>query len=168
MTAAKTPSSGLPYRKGVGVVLLDARGLVFVARRIDTPGAWQLPQGGVDQGEKPRQAALRELEEEIGTNKAEIIAKSADWLSYDLPAHLVGKVWKGRYRGQSQRWFLMRFTGTDADIDLAASGHPEFDAWRWAPIGELPSLIVPFKRPLYEQLVAEFTPLAVPLEPHGG
>jgi len=151
----------LPYRKGVGAVLFDARGRVFVARRIDTPGdAWQLPQGGIDSNEKPRRAVLRELGEEIGTSNAEIIAKSAHWFRYDLPDHLVGKVWGGKYRGQKQRWFALRFLGTDADIKLDAYGHPEFDAWRWTEIGTLPALAVPFKRPLYESLVAEFGPLA--------
>jgi len=151
----------LPCRKGVGALLFDARGRVFVARRIDTPGdAWQLPQGGIDGKEKPRRAVLRELGEEIGTSNAEIIAKSAQWFRYDLPDHLVSKVWGGKYRGQKQRWFALRFLGTDADIRLDAHGHPEFDAWRWAEIDTLPALAVPFKRPLYESLVAEFGPLA--------
>ena len=151
----------LPYRKGVGAVLFDARGRVFVARRIDTPGdAWQLPQGGIDGGEKPRRAVLRDLGEEIGTSNAEIIAKSAEWFRYDLPDHLVGKVWGGKYRGQKQRWFALRFLGTDADIKLDAHGHPEFDAWCWTEISTLPALAVPFKKPLYESLVAEFGSLA--------
>ena len=151
----------LPYRKGVGAMLFDTSGRVFVARRIDTQGdAWQLPQGGVDGSEKPRRAVLRELGEEIGTDNAEIIAKSSRWFRYDLPDHLVGKVWGGKYRGQKQRWFALRFLGTDADIDLESHGHPEFDAWRWVEVGDLPALAVPFKRPLYEALVAEFGPLA--------
>ena len=138
-------------------MLFRPTGLVFVARRIDTPGdAWQLPQGGIDEGEKPRRAVLRELEEEIGTDRAEIIAKSQHWYRYDLPEHLVGQVWGGKYRGQKQRWFALRFLGTDADIDLCAHGHPEFDAWRWVPLDSLPSLAVAFKRDLYADLVAEF------------
>jgi len=151
----------LPYRKGVGAVLFDSTGRVFVARRNDTSGdAWQLPQGGIDGNEKPRRAVLRELGEEIGTRNAEIIAKSSRWFRYDLPDHLVGKVWGGKYRGQKQRWFALRFLGTDAEIDLDAHGHPEFDAWRWVDIADLPALAVPFKRPLYEALAAEFGPLA--------
>ena len=149
-----------PYRKGVGALLFDKRGKVFVAERLGVPGAWQLPQGGIDKGEKPRRAALRELEEEIGTAKAEVLAKSRDWLAYDLPPKIAAKVWRGRYRGQKQRWFALLFTGTDADIDLEASGHPEFQAWKWVDIEDLPGLIVPFKRPLYEALVEEFRGLA--------
>ncbi len=151
----------LPYRPCVGVVLFDGRGRVFVARRIDTPEAWQMPQGGIDKGEDPRDAALRELKEEIGTDDAEIIGETRDWLRYDLPRHLVGKVWKGKYRGQEQKWFALRFTGDDTDIDLSGTGHAaEFDAWKWAPIKDLPAMIVEFKRPVYEALVAEFTPLS--------
>jgi putative (di)nucleoside polyphosphate hydrolase len=145
----------------VGAVLFNDDGWVLVARRIDTPGdAWQLPQGGVRGDEKPRKAVLRELAEEIGTDNAEIVAKSSDWLRYDLPEHLVGRVWGGRYRGQKQRWFALRFRGADADIDLDASRHPEFEAWRWVPIEELPALAVSFKRRLYERIVAEFRHLA--------
>ena len=150
------PAAGLPYRSGVGLMLLNARGQVFVAQRIDMPSsAWQMPQGGIDPGETPRLAALRELREEIGTDKAEIIAESRDWVRYDLPTDLVRKLWGGRYRGQEQKWFVLRFLGTDADIDIATS-EPEFSAWRWADLGELPELIVPFKRDLYRRLIAEF------------
>lgn len=154
----------LPYRRGVGAVLFAPSGLVFVARRIDTPGdAWQLPQGGVDEGEKPRRAVLRELKEEIGTDRAEIIARSADWYTYDLPETLVGRVWGGKYRGQRQRWFALRFLGTDADIDLRGQeAHAEFDDWKWAPIESLPSMAVDFKRALYAGLAAEFSHLARP------
>jgi putative (di)nucleoside polyphosphate hydrolase len=142
-------------------VLINREGLVFVARRIDTPGdAWQLPQGGIDGSEKPRVAVLRELAEEIGTDKAEIIAKSKDWYRYELPNELVGRVWGGKYCGQKQRWFVLRFTGCDSDIDLDADGHPEFDAWRWVPIETLPRLAVGFKRKLYEGIVEEFRHLA--------
>ena len=154
----------LPYRRGVGALLFRQDGLVFVARRIDTPGeAWQLPQGGVDREERPRKAVLRELKEEIGTDKAEIIGKSRCWYRYDLPEPLQGRVWGGKYRGQKQRWFALRFLGVDADIDLAADHTPEFDAWRWIPLPALPDLAVPFKRRLYADLVEEFTPVAVAL-----
>jgi putative (di)nucleoside polyphosphate hydrolase len=150
----------LPYRPGVGVMLLDRAGRVFVAQRIDTPSdAWQMPQGGIDEGESPRQAALRELREEVGTAKAEIIAEARDWVRYDFPAELVPKLWGGRFRGQEQKWFALRFLGTDADIDIATE-EPEFRAWRWADPAELPDLIVPFKRRMYQDLVAEFGHLA--------
>jgi putative (di)nucleoside polyphosphate hydrolase len=150
--------SGLPLRRGVGIMLLNPDDRVFVARRIDMPSeAWQMPQGGIDKGETPEQAARRELKEEVGTDKAEILAESPIWRDYDLPAELVGRIWGGRYRGQSQKWFVMRFTGTDADIDIDTE-EPEFLAWKWVEMNEVPRLIVPFKRKLYE-LVAEFAPL---------
>lgn len=152
----------LPYRLGVGIVLFNRDGRVFVGRRIDqTAEAWQLPQGGIDPGEAPAHAALRELKEEIGTDRAEIVGESRDWLVYDLPDELVGKVWRGRYRGQKQKWYAARFLGDDGDINLATA-HPEFDAWKWAPIDALPDLIVPFKRELYRRIVAEFRHLAPP------
>jgi putative (di)nucleoside polyphosphate hydrolase len=145
------------YRPAVGIMLLNDRGQVLVARRADMIAmpAWQMPQGGIDPGETPRQAAMRELEEEIGTGKAEIVAESRAWMTYDLPAALADGVWGGRYRGQRQKWFVMRFTGGDADIDLA-SEHPEFDAWRWVAPEQLPELIVPFKRQLYVDILTEF------------
>ncbi len=151
--------ASLPYRPCVGIMLINADKLVFVGQRLDNlVEAWQMPQGGIDEGETPEVAALRELGEETGTDKAEIIAESRDWLTYDLPAELVPQVWKGRYRGQRQKWYAMRFTGTDADIDIETK-HPEFAAWKWVEHQHLPSLIVPFKRALYETVVAEFAPL---------
>jgi putative (di)nucleoside polyphosphate hydrolase len=145
-----------PYRRGVGVVLVNAKGRVFVAQRIDTKEiAWQMPQGGIDDGETPRQAALRELQEEIGTNKARIIGVTPKWLAYDLPADLQSKVWKGKYRGQKQKWYLMLFTGVDGDIDLETD-HPEFSTWKWLPFTHLPRVIVGFKRDIYKQVVAAF------------
>ncbi|MCW8914851.1 MAG: RNA pyrophosphohydrolase [Magnetovibrio sp.] len=150
----------LPYRLGVGAVLLNTDGLVFVAQRIDTPGAWQLPQGGIDQDEDPDVAVMRELAEEIGTNDAEVIAKTEDWLAYDLPKDVRKKVWKGRYRGQKQMWYAMRFKGEDRDINLEAHKHPEFSEWRWVEMKELPELIVPFKRDLYQGIVDAFIHLA--------
>ncbi|HXQ51477.1 MAG TPA: RNA pyrophosphohydrolase [Stellaceae bacterium] len=148
------------YRRGVGIMLLDRCSRVFVGRRIDTPDAWQMPQGGIDAGESPLAAALRELEEEVGTAKAEIIAETADWLRYDLPAEVRGAAWGGRYVGQEQKWFAMRFLGRDQDIALDRH-HPEFDAWRWVTPGELLALIVPFKRAMYEALLREFAPVLV-------
>jgi putative (di)nucleoside polyphosphate hydrolase len=158
----------LPYRPNVGAVLFDRNGRVFVARRADLPnaegaaGGWQLPQGGIDPGEDPRTAVLRELAEEIGTDRAEIIGEHPEWLIYDLPQHLVGVALGGRYRGQRQRWFALRFTGEDSDIRLDADPDPEFDAWRWAELAELPSLAVDFKRPIYRTLVASFARFAAP------
>jgi putative (di)nucleoside polyphosphate hydrolase len=152
--------AALPYRPGVGIMLLNRSGQVFVARRIDMPSdAWQMPQGGIDPGETPLAAAWREMREEIGTDRARLLAESRVWLRYDLPRELVPKLWRGRYRGQQQKWFAFRFLGEDKDIDIATP-HPEFSAWRWAPMDELPALIVPFKRQLYRDLIAEFGPLA--------
>ena len=139
-------------------MLLNGAGKVFVAQRIDTPGAWQMPQGGIDEGESPERAALRELAEEIGTAKAVIVAETGGWLRYDLPQELCGTLWGGRYRGQMQKWFAARFTGRDGDIDLATA-HPEFDAWKWVEAREITRLIVPFKRPLYEAVLQEFAPV---------
>jgi len=139
----------------VGVLLLDRCGRVFVGRRVDAPEAWQMPQGGIDAGESPREAAFRELREEIGTDRAHILAESRDWLAYDLPPGLADRVWGGRFRGQRQKWFVMRFEGAESDIRLDAHT-PEFTAWRWVAPDALPGLIVPFKRPLYEALLAEF------------
>ena len=158
----------LPYRPNVGAVLFNRDGRVLVARRADLPnkeapaGAWQLPQGGIDEGEDPRGALLRELAEEIGTDRAEIIGEHDDWLIYDLPPELVGIALHGKYRGQRQRWFALRFLGEDGDIRLDLDPHPEFDAWRWAPLAELPGLAVPFKRAIYEVLVESFAQFASP------
>ena len=146
------------YRRGVGVMLLNRDGKVFVGQRIDNPtDAWQMPQGGLDEGEDPEEGALRELEEETGIprDKVEVIARCPVELVYDLPDDLVGKLWKGKWRGQRQSWFLCRFLGTDEDIDIKTE-HPEFRAWKWADPDELPSIIVPFKRKLYEDVLAAF------------
>lgn len=152
--------SSLPYRPGVGLMLFNSQGLVFTAKRIDTDAdAWQMPQGGIDKGETPRQAAFRELKEEIGTDNAEILGESVAWRRYDLPQDLVGKVWKGRFRGQTQKWFALRFTGRDCDIDIRTE-HPEFCDWRWSRFDQLLDLIVPFKRDLYRAVISEFTPIA--------
>ena len=148
----------LPYRPAAGVMLLNAENKVFVAQRIDTTlEAWQMPQGGLDPGEDAEAGALRELEEETGIPPArvEILARSAGELLYDLPADLVGKLWRGKYRGQRQTWFLMRYLGRDDEIDLATA-HPEFRAWKWAEPTDLPDLIVPFKADLYRSVLREF------------
>ena len=155
----------LPYRPCAGMMVLNRDGLVFVGRRIDTTlEAWQMPQGGIDEGEDTQEAALRELEEEIGTRDVAILGRSHDWLYYDLPPDLIGRAWGGRYRGQKQIWFAMRLIAGDDAIRLDTT-HPEFDAWRWAALDELPGLAIPFKRPLYEQVVALFRPYA---KPEGG
>jgi putative (di)nucleoside polyphosphate hydrolase len=162
LTPVTLSDSELPfYRPAVGIMLINHDGLVFVGRRIDMPAglaAWQMPQGGIDPGEMPRQAALRELKEEVGTDKAEILGESHRWLHYDVPEELwiqLGGLWGGRYRGQRQKWFAMRFTGEDSDINLATE-HPEFDACEWVEPERLPELIVPFKRQLYCDVLAEF------------
>jgi putative (di)nucleoside polyphosphate hydrolase len=158
----------LPYRRCVGAVLFNRDGLVLVARRADlpnaegAPGGWQLPQGGIDAGEDPAVAVFRELEEEIGTAKAAILAEHPDWLNYDLPPELLGKALGGRYRGQTQRWFALRFLGEDAEIRLDLDPHPEFDAWRWARLEELPGLAVGFKRAIYTVLARDFAGFAAP------
>ena len=161
-------AAALPYRASVGAVLFDATGRVLVARRAGvaagSEAAWQLPQGGIDEGEDPRAAVLRELEEEIGTARTEIIGEHADWLSYDLPPDLAGRALGGRYRGQRQRWFALRFTGTDADIRLDHTAHVEFDAWRWTALAELPALAVGFRRAIYVTLATSFASFAGDLQ----
>lgn len=152
----------LPYRLNVGAVLFGPDGLVFVGRRTGLPEAWQLPQGGIDEGEDPRLAVLRELREEVGTDKAEILGQHPDWLTYDLPDELIGVAWGGKYRGQRQKWFALRFLGRDADIDLNADKHPEFEAWKWVELAALPALAVAFKRHIYEVIARDFAPYARP------
>jgi putative (di)nucleoside polyphosphate hydrolase len=167
--------TALPYRPCVGVMLLNDDQRVFVGRRSDRSGApegvgnwWQMPQGGLDAGETPEAAAKRELEEETGITRARLIGRARNWLDYDLPDKLIGVAWHGRYRGQTQLWFAARFEGDDAEIDLAPRpGHEqEFDAWQWVPAAELPSLVVPFKRPVYEAVLREFSAL-LPEPPRG-
>ena len=147
----------LPYRACAGVVLVNAAGRIFTGERIDTPGAWQMPQGGIDDGETPELAAFRELEEETGVPRALVDLEHAhpDWIYYDLPDHLIGKLWKGRYKGQKQRWFLFRFKGTDADIRIDQR-HPEFARWRWSTADDVINHIVPFKRDVYSEVIATF------------
>lgn len=153
----RTGPGGLPYRPCAGVVLINADGLIFAGRRIDMPGAWQMPQGGIDPGEDPHTAALRELVEETGVSpdKVEVLGETPGWVHYDLPPELLGKVWKGRYGGQRQKWVLMRFLGEDADIRIDTD-HPEFQEWRWMPAAELLGNIVPFKLGVYEEVLGAF------------
>lgn len=159
------------YRPCVGMMVLNRDGLAWIGRRVGGPAEpegpdpwWQMPQGGIDGNEDPAKAALRELREETGITSARIIAEAPGWLSYDLPEDLRGKAWGGRYRGQTQKWFALRFEGEDGEIDIAPrDGHDaEFEAWRWAPVAELPGLIVPFKRGVYAAVVRAFAPIARP------
>ena len=153
----RTGPMGLPYRPCAGVVLINGDGLVFAGQRIDTPDAWQMPQGGIDAGETFHEAALRELVEETGvsTDKVEILAETPDWVYYDLPPHLLGKAWKGRFCGQRQKWLLLRFTGQDGDVNIATD-HPEFDRWQWMRPDDLLDSIVPFKRQVYAEVLDIF------------
>jgi putative (di)nucleoside polyphosphate hydrolase len=159
----------LPYRPCAGVTVLNRAGLAFIGRRIvgpehvDNRHVWQMPQGGIDPGEDPWPAALRELREETNISSVERLGEVAEWLTYDIPRELIGRAWNGKYRGQTQKWYALRFTGSDREIDIAhpAGGHePEFVEWRWEPLQNLPDLVVPFKRRIYERVVKEFATLA--------
>lgn len=151
--SGRSPSE---YRPCVGIMLLNARNEVLVGRRRDVEGeAWQMPQGGIDDAESPKDAAYRELREEIGVNNADVLAESKDWLYYDLPTDLIGKAWGGRWRGQRQKWFVMRLKGSEAEINVETD-HPEFLSWKWVPVADLGSLVVSFKRNVYLSVIAEF------------
>ena len=170
---AKRPArpEDLPYRPCVGIMVLNRAGLVWAGRRIPvgnseydgSPQLWQMPQGGIDRDEEPLAAASRELYEETGIRSVRLIADAGRWINYDLPPHLIGIGLKGKYRGQTQRWFAFRFEGDESEIAInpPPGGHaPEFDAWEWKPMQSLPELIVPFKRKVYEEVVASFAHLA--------
>ena len=173
MTLLPDPSSltqtALPFRTCVGIMLLNRNGLVWVGRRRPkwagdhTAHIWQMPQGGIEKFEPPRLAALRELREETGVTSVDVIAEHPDWLTYELPDSLLGIALKGRYRGQTQKWFAMRFLGDDSEIDIEskAGTKAEFESWRWAPIATVPKLIVPFKRDVYERVINDFAHLAL-------
>jgi putative (di)nucleoside polyphosphate hydrolase len=165
-----TTETELPYRRCVGVTLINRQGDVFVGRRAEGTNApegmgqwWQMPQGGIDEGEDPEAAALRELEEETGVTRARIVGRARRWYNYDLPAELLGIAWQGRYRGQTQLWFAARFEGEESEIDLEPKpGHErEFDAWQWVPLTGVAGLVVPFKRLVYESVVEEFAELVL-------
>jgi putative (di)nucleoside polyphosphate hydrolase len=153
-------TENLPYRPCVGVMLINSAGLIFAGKRLDsTAGAWQMPQGGIDEGEKPRTAALRELCEEtsVTADLVERVEKTKGWVTYDLPPDLLGNAWGGRFRGQRQKWFLYRFLGSDAQVNIATD-HPEFSEWRWIAADDMLAAIVPFKREVYAKIIAAFRP----------
>ena len=159
----------LPYRPCVGMTVLNREGLVFIGRRtegpehVDLTHVWQMPQGGIDKGEDPWPAALRELHEETSIKSVEKLGEVEEWLTYDIPPNIVGQAWKGKYRGQKQKWYAVRFMGSEGEINVLrpAGGHkPEFIEWRWEPMRNLPGLIIPFKRPVYERVVKEFSRFA--------
>jgi putative (di)nucleoside polyphosphate hydrolase len=161
MSLSDSQIEALPYRPCVGVMLLNRDGLIFAGQRIDNPSdAWQMPQGGIDPGENPRDAALRELGEEVGldASRIEVLRESAVWLPYDLPRALVPRLWQGRFRGQTQRWFAMRYLGPDEAIDIRTA-EPEFRAWAWMRHDDLAARIVPFKRDIYNRVFDEFADL---------
>ena len=159
----------LPYRPCVGLAVFNRGGRVFIGRRIggpehtDATHVWQMPQGGIDRGEDPWPAALRELQEETSMTSVQRLGEIAEWLNYDIPRDIVGQAWNGKFRGQTQKWFALRFTGDDSEIDIEhpAGGHePEFMMWRWEKLKNLPGLVVPFKREVYERVIAEFAKFA--------
>jgi len=166
-----TDAATLPYRPNVGAIIMNREGKVFLARRADLsrgptdPGVWQFPQGGIDEGETPETALFRELAEEIGTNAIQIIARHPEWLSYDLPPHLIGRALGGRFRGQTQAWFVVRFTGNDVDINLNAHLPAEFEDWSWIDLDAIQTYNLGFKRDLYTRLARDFETAITPETP---
>jgi putative (di)nucleoside polyphosphate hydrolase len=156
MTGSDKKKTSLPYRPCAGMMVINKDGLVFIARRVDqSTESWQMPQGGIDANEDAREAAYRELEEEIGTRNVRLLAEIPEWLHYDLPEDLIGTALKGKYRGQKQKWFLFQLLGEDAEINIETK-HPEFSEWKWIESEQLPDVIVPFKRDIYETVLAKF------------
>lgn len=151
---------GRSYRPGVGITLFNGKGHVFVAERLDNPGAWQMPQGGIDEGEEPEIAVFREMEEEIGTRNARILGVMQEWVRYEIPDRTSKKLWGGKYRGQQQKWIALEFLGDDSEIDLEAHHDPEFSQWKWVPISDLLDYVVAFKRDVYARVMDEFSPYA--------
>jgi putative (di)nucleoside polyphosphate hydrolase len=160
MTQALVERDDNLYRPCVGITLFNKEGLVFVGERLDNPGAWQMPQGGIDEGEDIDIAVFREMEEEIGTRNARILGMINEWIYYDIPARTAKRLWNNRYCGQRQKWVALEFTGSDSDIRLDAFTHPEFGSWKWVPIGALLDYAVPFKRDVYSRVMREFEPFA--------
>lgn len=149
------------YRSSVGMVIFNHEGLILVAERIHKPGTWQMPQGGIDEGEDPEVAVFREMEEEIGTRHANIIGMMDEWICYDFPAHISQKIWNGKYIGQRQKWIALRFTGQDSEIRLDTHTNPEFSRWQWVPINQLLDHVVHFKHAVYERVMQEFSQYAI-------
>ncbi len=164
MTENENTQTSRIYRQGVGIVLFNAEGHVLIAERLDNPNGWQMPQGGIDEGEAPEAAVFREMEEEIGTRNAEILGMMHDWICYDFPPALSERLWDGKYCGQRQKWIALRFLGTDDEIDLTTHDEPEFANWKWVPFDELTQYAVPFKRTVYAHVVKEFSRYATPLQ----
>jgi len=156
--------SHLPFRPCVGIVLFNRDGKVFVGERLDNPGAWQLPQGGIDEGESVDDAAFRELHEETGATSATMLSYMKEKISYTLPDHLMGRLWNGEYKGQTQTWVSMIFTGDESEITLYGGHYPEFSAWKWVELDDICNMIVPFKRPTYEKIIAEFLHIALEIK----
>ena len=158
------PRNDAQYRPGVGIVLFNKQGGVLIGERLDNPGKWQMPQGGIDEGEDPEVAVFREMEEEIGTRNARILAVMEDWLYYDIPSHTAKKIWDNKYLGQRQKWIALEFLGQDSDINLDTHHKPEFGRWKWVPLDHLLDYVVPFKRDVYVGVMKEFSGIPAKLK----
>ena len=153
-------STRTDYRLCAGIMLFSRTGKIWVGQRIDTPNAWQMPQGGINENEEPSAAAIREIQEEIGSDNVRLLSESKEWLTYDLPLEIATQIWNGKYKGQKQKWFAFLFLGEDNEIDVHEVDEPEFQSWRWVDATELVSLAIDFKRPVYEAVVSEFYKLS--------